>query len=438
MKHARINAILLIILLVSTVQAVGPDKVARPDRSALVRRLDLALRKAGNYLLEKQADDGAWYSETYGALRRSPALTPQVMSVLLFLPQTGERGQKAYQRGTAYLLSHVKDGKLGVGDRQWAFPVYTAASASRVIAHPKKSDGLIPLAQRRAGQKAYLTYLKQRQLLEPLGWKQSDPAYGGWGFSIGPPKKPNGDDPAAHANPMESSNLAATLFGIGALRSGASLDPENRPDFKPVLIFVQRCQNYDTGDPRFDDGGFFFMPGFPEMNKAGIAGTDRHGHQRMKSYGTMTADGLRALVRAGLPPDHPRVVASRRWLERHFSVTKNPGEFATDRQVLQNATYYYWTWAVAHAFLTLRQPTIDTPDGPVEWPVVLAEQVLRLQRADGSWVNRFTDAKEDDPLIATSWAASTLALCHAMLTHRQVDLFGESFAGRPAHAKPRK
>ena len=55
------------------------------------------------------------------------------------------------------------------------------------------------------------------------------------------------------------------------------------------------------------------MPGDEAQNKAGrTAGTDRFGHVRMRSYGTMTADGIRRLLRCGLAEDHPRVAAARR------------------------------------------------------------------------------------------------------------------------------
>src|SRR5439155_141086 len=78
----------------------------------------------------------------------------------------------------------------------------------------------------------------------------------------------------------------------------------------------------------------------PPRNKAGVAGTDRPGRVRYNSYGSATADGLRALIRCGLAPDHPRVEAARRWLESHFSATSNPGRFTEDREVLRDATYY--------------------------------------------------------------------------------------------------
>jgi len=36
----------------------------------------------------------------------------------------------------------------------------------------------------------------------------------------------------------------------------------------------------------------------------------------------------------------------------------------------------------------------------------LARELIRRQRDGGSWANRFTDAREDDPLVATPWAAA--------------------------------
>jgi hypothetical protein len=41
----------------------------------------------------------------------------------------------------------------------------------------------------------------------------------------------------------------------------------------------------------------------------------------------------------------------------------------------------------------------------------LAAALLARQRADGSWSNPFTDAKEDDPLVATPMALEALRDC---------------------------
>ncbi len=376
----------------------------------LVDRIDASLAQAGRYLIERRSPDGAWRSETYGAFRDGPTLTPYVMSCLFFLPQAGPDAPGAYRRGADYLAGMVDpEGRLAVGARELLFPVYTAASASRVVALQEQNERNL------AAQRAWLEYLRGRQLNEALGWSRSDPEYGGWGFSIGVPQKPG---PGELKERFFESNLSATIFALAAFCS-AKL-PQDDPSYQQALVFVRRCQNYtddpDQRDPRFDDGGFFFIPGDPGQNKAGVAGTDRLGRERFHSYGTMTADGLRALLRCGLPPDHPRVAAARKWLERNFSAEQNPGEFEPDRLVLQDATYYYWTWAVAHAFMALRVRQIETAEGEVDWAEALAEALLRRQQSDGSWINGYTDAREDDPLVATPWAAAALAICRSTLT----------------------
>ena len=146
----------------------------------------------------------------------------------------------------------------------------------------------------------------------------------------------------------------------------------------------------------------------------------------------MTADGLRALLRCGLAQDHPRVVAARKWLARNFSASHNPGDFPDDRAVLRDGTYYYWTWAASHAFLALGLQRLETAAGPVAWPEKFAAELLARQRPDGSWVNRFTDAKEDDPLIATPWAAAALAIGRAMLTRQPAASGDRCPVGPPA------
>jgi hypothetical protein len=45
------------------------------------------------------------------------------------------------------------------------------------------------------------------------------------------------------------------------------------------------------------------------------------------------------------------------------------------------------------------------------WAEALAEQLLARQRDDGSWANLQGFMREDDPLVATSFAVRTLAIC---------------------------
>ena len=45
------------------------------------------------------------------------------------------------------------------------------------------------------------------------------------------------------------------------------------------------------------------------------------------------------------------------------------------------------------------------------WAELLARELIRRQGDDGTWSNRFTAAKEDDPLVATPLALGALGLC---------------------------
>lgn len=408
----------------------APVSARAADAGERIRRIDGALAAAGQFLLAQQQDDGAWRSKTYGFFKAGPSLTPLILSSLYFLPQAGRPNVRAaYRKGVVYLSGFVgSEGRLRVGPRELLFPVYTAASASRVVALEQKTPANL------VAQQAWLAYLRSRQLNEHLGWRPADKEYGGWGFSMDLPRKPR---PGQLRERFFESNLAATVFALAALRS-AKVPPDD-PAYSQAIAFVRRCQNFpeqaDKAAPAFDDGGFFFIPDDPVQNKAGPAGRDRAGRLRFNSYGTMTADGLRSLLRCGLKGDHPRVVASRRWLEKNFSAKSNPGTFAPDRKILRDATYYYWAWAVSHAFLAVRVETIRTPAGRVRWAEELADELLRRRRSDGTWVNRFTAGREDDPLVATPFAAAALAICRGVITRKYASL-GDGCPGmsRPPQA----
>ena len=368
----------------------------------LVARTDRSLARGARFLVSKQLPDGAWRSEVYGGLKDGATLTPPILKAFAYLPNPDTETRAALRKGVSYLMSWIgADGRIRSDGSELPFPVYTAALASMVVDMESQDP-----AHERA-RSAWFHHLLQYRLSGSLGWKPEDSAFGGWGYAVHVPKK---------AGPGESpyeSNLSATIFGIGALRhAGVALDD---PIYREVRSFVARCQNFPEegkdADPRFDDGGFFFTSSDPARNKAGIAGTDSLGRVRYNSYGSATADGLRALIRCGLAPDHPRVEAARRWLETHFSATSNPGRFTEDREVLRDATYYYYCWSVGHALTALGAQKTS-----VNWARALAESLVRQQSSNGAWANAYTDAKEDDPLVATPLAVAALAHCRWTLS----------------------
>ena len=372
--------------------------------AALVARIDAALASAAEYLVARQGADGAWSATVQKDRLDRPSVTSHVVSCLYFLPPPGGGRREAYRRGLAYLSRLADDDGRLAGGVALAHPVYTAAEASRMAVLPDRTPEHVRT------QLAWLAVLSRFQHTEALGWKPADDDYGGWGLSRTVPMKPRpGGVPVAGS----FANLSATLYGVAAYRSTDG--PTRRSACAKALTFIRRCQNYADdparADPRFDDGGFFFCLSVPEMNKAGVAGTDSAGVERYHSYGSMTADGLRGLLACGLDRSGPRVRAARKWLTDHFSVTRHPGRFTPETEWMREAFYYYYVWAVSHAWLHAEPRHLRTPRGRVDWPAALAEELMRRQRRDGSWANSAVEAFEDDALVATPWAASALAIC---------------------------
>jgi squalene-hopene/tetraprenyl-beta-curcumene cyclase len=267
-----------------------------------------------------------------------------------------------------------------------SYPEYAPALAILVLSVPSNTRHL-------AARGRLVASLLARQLTEAHGWSPDDVSYGGWGYFRFPPLKP---EPGAPVHELLSSNLSATLFAVGALAlAEVSLDD---PALLKALTFVKRCQNY----PAPGDGGFFFTPANDLQNKA-LA--DPSG--RFRSYGSMTADGVRALIRLGVPRHDPRVKAGAEWLRRRFDPEKASGDYPAGRETQRRSVYYYYVWTTAHARLTL---------GDAGWAEPLAAALLSRQRADGAWSNPATDLREDDPLLATPFAMAALAIARTSIT----------------------
>jgi squalene-hopene/tetraprenyl-beta-curcumene cyclase len=392
MAASRIGSL----LAVASLALAGCGGPAPAPTPAEVDRVGRALDSAGRFLTSHQSADGAWRSDVYGNFQKGDALTPLVLEALARIDPGGE----SFRKGSDYLARLVPEaGKLDADAVELDYPVYTAAGAVVVLSRPENG-------RHRRAREAWLAYLRQLQLTEELGWQPTDREYGGWGYAAVRPRKPH---PGELRPALLESNLSATAAALAALKAAAC--PADDPAFARALVFVDRCQNFadvpEQADADFDDGGFFFIYDDPVRNKAGPAGSDRHGRPRFASYGSTTADGLRALRACGRPADHPRVQAARRWLERHFQPDRQPGRFTPDAEPRRNAVYFYYAAVVADAI------QVALPHGRAAVDS-LAEDLLARQRNDGSWLNPVRASREDDPLVATSLAVLALARCRDM------------------------
>jgi hypothetical protein len=154
----------------------------------------------------------------------------------------------------------------------------------------------------------------------------------------------------------------------------------------------------------------------PVRNKPGIAGVDSQGQIRFISYGSATADGLRALLLCNVNRTEPRVVAAQKWLLVHFENGSHPGAYPDDRSSLKPSLDFYYAVSVAQAFRAV-QISNDEQLANGEWARRLADRLISQQTEDGSWRNPAVDVREDDPLVATPMAMRTLQICHEELSH---------------------
>ncbi|HSU69196.1 MAG TPA: hypothetical protein VLJ39_20090 [Tepidisphaeraceae bacterium] len=403
MRTARFRSLLAALLAAWLMASFA--STARAADDALLARIDASLESAGKFLVAQQTPGGAWKSGVYGPFKDGPSLSPQVLASLCAIPGAEKNDAEAIRRGREYLRTLVHSQRKTEASRP--FSIYTAALCLRLTAAAGPGEKLAD------DREFWLRFIRNEQLNAASLWAPSDPSFGGWSYAIGPPLKPG---PGHTGNGLAFGNISATAYALAALRVARF---EDQATFSAASAFVERCQNYSddsaNADPAFDDGGFFFTPDSPAWNKAGPAGADRTGRTRFHSYGAATADGLKALRDAGLPPDHPRAVAARHWLESHFDPASNPGTFEPDRKVLQNATFFYYAASVSRALSQSGDAEWKTPTGTRKWAEELASELMRRQRGDGSWANEFTDSKEDDPLIATPHAISALGACLAAL-----------------------
>jgi hypothetical protein len=327
--------------------------------AACSRRGSSPLQNAAEYLWSQQADDGGFHSATYGLLRSGQSLTPFVLDALLSVPESVMPARPlAVDRALEFIRQNTnKDGALGQMDETAAdYPNYATALAVSAMVKTGRKTHLRDIT-------AMTAHLLLQQFTEAHGWKPNYAPYGAWGMG-GPIHEP---PDTGHVD------LSMTRYVLEALRQAniATTDPS----ITKALVYLNRSQN--------SDGGFYFSAVNPDINKAGEA------NGSFISYGTATADGLLALRAAGVPEDDERIVKAIAWLKKHHQPDRAPGFEGTARQAWGTGLRFYYASAISKAALGL--------------PVTLPPQEL-----DGSLRNENKMVKEDDPLIATTFAVHVL------------------------------
>jgi len=302
-------------------------------------------------------------------------MTPFVLAALLRVPESESSPRRgALERALDFIKTNTNpEGALGLMDDTPDYPNYATALAVCAIVKARR-PGYEAIVDRMISQ------LRAQQFSEANGWKPQDPPYGGWGMGGSIHRPPE----AGHVD------LSMTRHVLEALQLSAVSSSD--PAIGRALVYLQRSQN--------PDGGFYFSAVNPEINKAGNTGSG------FASYGTATADGVLALRAAGISDEDPRVKNALAWLVEHHQPDRAPGfdkikQDASSQSTEQSIPYdSTQKWAAGLRFYYAHAIARVLPGLPVELPA---------QSADGSFKNEVNLVKEDDPLIATSFALYAMA-----------------------------
>lgn len=224
------------------------------------------------------------------------------------------------------------------------------------------------------------------------------------------------DGGVGYGSKYDHSDMNNTLVAIEAMSASEALFPKNFSstdfpvpdlDWRAVVRFLENCQNLpgtNTSDRvssiSKDRGGFFYYPGH---SMAGGITNSQTGKVALRSYGSMSYGGLLSFIYAKLSKEDPRVVAVKDWLRSNYTLEENPG--------MGQQGYFYYLYLLTKALTASGEDRIQLANGTeVLWRDEVAGRLLKLQQAQGSWVNSEPRWWEADSVLITCYAVLALEL----------------------------
>lgn len=332
------------------------------DVAALQARVQPAIDRGLAYLEKEQGDDGGWHRLL---VPFAPGISALAVKCFLQDPAYGPHHEVS-QRGVRFLLKNQKkDGGIYTTD---AFGTYMTSVALMALTSARDPSLLPQINQ-------CIDYLRSNQYDEDVKDDKgkvvnaSHDWYGGAGHGGG--RRPD---------------LSHTQLMLEALHESGL--PADDPVYIRAVAFIERCQQAD--------GGFAYAPG---ESKAGEIKVD--GVKVPRSYGSMTYAAFKSLLYAELKRDDPRVRKAWEWMRKNYTLEANPN--MPGRQSKEGLFYFY------HAFARAMQASgeaviVDANGTSHDWRAELCDQLMSLQRRDGSWVNSDDRFAEGDPHLVTAYA----------------------------------
>ncbi len=340
-----------------------------------------AVEKATAYLKKSQNENGSWSAE--------PQNRGTTGIVVVGLIRTGTKPDEApVAKGVKFIegLVNAKSGHIAGDDAKATLINYTTSINIMALNAANKGEKYKTVIGNAA------KYLKEYQWDENRGKKDDSDYYGGAGY----------------AGDKSRPDLSNTAFFLEALKeAGVQKDD---PAFKKALVFVSRCQNFESEFNKAEwakknnDGSFIYTGANGGENRRTDDGTKTD----MGGYGSMTYAGIKSMIYCGVAKDDPRMKKALEWIGKNYTLDSNPGMPEANSQ--RGLYYYYHTFAKCMDALGIDEFT-DAKGVKHDWRADLQAAIIMRQQEDGSWVNKTDRWMEGDPNLVTGYALMALSYC---------------------------
>jgi squalene-hopene/tetraprenyl-beta-curcumene cyclase len=334
--------------------------------------------KAIAFLKSSQEPDGGWSSKA------NPGVTAIVLTGLLKTGRVTPEDPTA-AKALKYIeaLVNPEKGHIAGKDPKMQLQNYVTSVNVMALVEANRAD------KYKAIIGDAVKFLKKLQWDEEEGKELKDDFFGGAGY-----------------DGKSRPDLSNTQFFLDALH-GAGV-PKDDPALHKAMIFVSRCQNLKTEyndrpwAGKIMDGSFIYTPASGGVTKVDDDATAEKG---LPGYGSMTYAGIKSMIYCGVSKDDPRVKKAYEWIQKNYSLDKNPG--MPDARAEWGLFYYYHTMAKCLDVLGV-DFVVDAKGGKHNWRADLVAAIAKRQRPNGSFVND-THWMEADPNLVTGYALMALS-----------------------------
>ena len=338
--------------------------------SAAEPGIDAAIARGAKFLAAQQASDGSFSDPQMPALTALPlwALTVAGQSRTAVASNACAFVLKTQRPDGGFYVPKPGRGGSGLGNYN------TSVCVSALY-----ESGLAPV-------KAILdarTYIAGSQLTG------DDTMSGGFGY-----------DRRSRRRYADLSNTSYAMDAMRRTERVEDLRPKGQAradlNWDKALSFVTRLQEKE-GERA---GGAAYNARTPQ----GGTETNASGRVQLRAYGSMSYAAVLSMCHAKLTRSDPRVKSAIDYCTKFWTVDENPG--------MGSQGLYYYFDSLSRALSVAGIDELVQPDGRrVAWKKELAAKILSLQKKDGSWENDNNRFWENDPVLATSFAILSLALC---------------------------